>query len=159
MEEGVPFLVVEPSKDEYLNWALEHNRRVGKRDVEVYAPGVFGEGLPQLSLNPFHPAAAVGDAVSMLEHLDRLKSALLSSMAMYDVLPLIMEEALYALVEDYMDVDESSLVRDGAQRKKATPLDGPFVDDGTIEYPLVENLMQHGKSWRDAGTTVALRTT
>lgn len=146
LEKGIPFLVVEPSKDEYLNWALEHNERVGKQDIMVYAPGVFGEGMPHLGLNPFHPAVADGDVVNMLEHLDRLKSALLSNMAMYDVLPLIMEETLYATVEDHMDVEKTSLVRGHVQaknqRKMVTPLDGPFVDDGTIKYPLVESLAQ-----------------
>lgn len=136
-KEGIPFLVIEPAKDEYLEWALEQNKCKKNNKILVYAPGAFsGDEIAALKLNPFQPAVAVGNTVNMLSHLDRFKSALLSSMPMYDVLPLIMEETIFMHVQNKMNVKGSSLI------DSANPLDGPYLEDGRIIYPLVEEMVE-----------------
>ncbi|MBQ7917005.1 MAG: ATP-binding protein [Firmicutes bacterium] len=134
-ENNIPFLVIEPAKEEYLDWAIEQNKISGKKKILIYAPGSFMNGeVNDLHLNPFQPAAAKGAPINMLGHLDRFKSALLSSMPMGDVLPLILEETIYAHVKRYMDVEKLSLVH------KANPIEGPYRDDGKLEYPLVREM-------------------
>lgn len=136
LEENIPFLVIEPAKDEYLDWAINRNKISGKKKIKVFAPGLFGNNqISQLRLNPFQPATIKGEWVNMLGHLDRFKSVLLSSMPMADVLPLIMEETIYRHVENNMNVKSFS-----GKENKMSPLDGPYKDDGKMDYPLVKGM-------------------
>ena len=136
----IPFLVIEPAKDEYLDWAIEQNKKHGKKVIRIFAPGLYDSSgfVEELQMNPFQPIVAQESEIQMLGHLDRLKSALIGSMPMSDVLPLIMEETIYTHVMDQMFVK-------AFQEKKhpeanGNPLDWPFLDDGSIKYPLVDSM-------------------
>lgn len=143
-KKNIPFLVIEPTKDEYLDWALAENEKAGKRTIRVFAPGLHDTSgkIEQLHLNPFQPAAVPGSDINMLGHLDRLKAALIGSMPMSDVLPLIMEETIYTHVKDKMYV--KSYQHDTSAN--GNPLDWPFRDDGKIKYPLVEGMDRTARS-------------
>ncbi len=142
---GIPFMAIEPSKDEYMRWALEQNHNLpNNKKILIFAPGlsVFdGEKLEQLHINPFQPASVPNGTLNMLAHLDRFKSALLSSLPMSDVLPLIMEEAIYAHVFEELDVKQFSL----ADKPEGNPLKELFVNNSSIEYPLISGMTDVAK--------------
>ena len=101
----VPFLVIEPTKAEYVEWALRVNATLPEdspRRIRVYMPGVASwRGHPledQLFLNPLdivwicdrHP-------VSVLSHVDQFKWILNASCPMEEALPILLEDVLFAV--------------------------------------------------------------
>jgi DNA helicase HerA-like ATPase len=95
----IPFLMVEPAKDDYVRWALRMNQKLPKEDrIRIYMPGVKKiDGIPldQLALNPFEPAHAPGATVDLLTRCERLTAILNASLPMTDVLPVLLDEAIY----------------------------------------------------------------
>jgi DNA helicase HerA-like ATPase len=86
-DKRIPFLIIEPAKSEYVDWARDQNRR-GKK-IAIYAPG-SKDSEEKLVLNPF-------DYVSqdyVLSHIDRLKAILSAVFPMQEVLPIILENLL-----------------------------------------------------------------
>jgi len=221
-QEKIPFLVIEPAKDEYLEWAIRQNKlreQSGRQKIRIFAPGYFGDlgitenqeseilnlwkeytdltdrrkklvpgyalhrlnalleelekltgktqeravrakknkisqneiteddrnaaqrftqhvccvgDIEDLHLNLFQPTAANGSWINIMKHLDRIKSALISSMPMADVLPLIMIDTLYEHTMNKMDVSGNSM------HGERNPLLDVYRDDGTVRYPLVD---------------------
>ncbi|MFN2274435.1 MAG: ATP-binding protein, partial [Anaerolineales bacterium] len=103
MERDVNFMVIEPAKDEYVQLALGYNQsKRFKRKIAVYAPGREswgGQKLGTLQLNPFDIVRLEGAIVQVMPHLDRLKSIFNASFPMYEILPVILEEALVDLYD------------------------------------------------------------
>ncbi|MBN2117114.1 MAG: ATP-binding protein [Anaerolineales bacterium] len=101
MEHGRNFLVIEPAKDEYVQMALAYNRAgTFDRKIAVYIPGRSewgGSPINELRLNPFDIIRMPGALTQVLPHLDRLKSIFNASFPMYEILPVILEEALVDL--------------------------------------------------------------
>ena len=101
MESGRNFLVIEPAKDEYVQLALAYNQSGAfDRKIAVYLPGRKEWGnqpLGELRLNPFDIIRLKGATVQVMPHLDRLKSIFNASFPMYEILPVILEEALVDL--------------------------------------------------------------
>ncbi len=95
----IPFLVIEPAKDEYVSWAMDYNAKNNK-SINIFMPGIESYRNKKLEntlkLNPFdiimlnneHPP-------SVLSHIDRLKSILIAALPMQEVLPILLEELLY----------------------------------------------------------------
>lgn len=103
MDAGKNFLVIEPAKDEYVQLALAYNQS-GQYDrkIAVYIPGRSawgGQPLDELHLNPFEIIRMKGATVQVMPHVDRLKSILNASFPMYEILPVILEEALVDLYD------------------------------------------------------------
>ena len=98
----IPFLVIEPTKQDYLQWAVEYNNTVPEENqIQIFMPGgnpVCAANINPFHLNPFIPSAVDGGMVNMQAHIDSLVSILASSMPMSDVLPLLLEESMYELV-------------------------------------------------------------
>lgn len=108
---GAPFLVLEPAKQEYVEWAIARNRALVKKCgsvakarrrkdwINVYIPGRErwnGEPLEKLFLNPFDFVwLNKGEPPKTLEHIDRLKTVINAAMPMQEVLPVLMEELIY----------------------------------------------------------------
>ncbi len=103
MEAGRNFLVIEPAKDEYVQLALAYNQAgTFNREIAVYVPGRNewgGHPLEALQLNPFDIVRMKGATVQVMPHLDRLKSIFNASFPMYEILPIILEEALVDLYD------------------------------------------------------------
>ncbi|MBN2387077.1 MAG: ATP-binding protein [Anaerolineales bacterium] len=103
MESGRNFLVIEPAKDEYVQLALAYNQaKTFDRGIAVYLPGRSawgGQPLEQLQLNPFDIIRLPGATAQVMPHLDRLKSIFNASFPMYEILPIILEEALVDLYD------------------------------------------------------------
>ena len=106
-----PFLVVEPAKQEYVEWAISRNKKliskIGKdkaklhpKWINVYIPGreIWGDDfeLEKLRLNPFDFVWLNSKQdPKTLEHIDRLKTVINAAMPMQEVLPILMEELIY----------------------------------------------------------------
>jgi len=110
MESGKNFLVIEPAKDEYVQLALAYNQAGAfDREIAVYMPGRTdwgGKPLDQLRLNPFDIVQIPGATTQVMPHLDRLKSIFNASFPMYEILPVILEEALVDLYDSQGWLDE-----------------------------------------------------
>ncbi len=101
----VPFLVIEPAKEEYVEWAMEFNERLPDGDlnrIAIFMPGVkTWRGVPlsdKLHLNPFE--VIWSDPIvepQVLAHVDRVKSVLVAAMPMQEVLPTLLEDLIYAV--------------------------------------------------------------
>lgn len=131
MNNDIPFLIIEPAKDEYVRWAMELNKSLPKeKQVNIYIPGIKkfnNQPLKSLKLNPFQPAVIKNGMANLMARLDRFKAAIIACLPMTDVLPIIFEETLYAHViremgEGYFNEE--------------------YRDNGRIIYPLIENLSQ-----------------
>jgi len=95
---GVPFLVIEPAKSEYTDWAHELNQQVGRdgpRKIAIYTPGssATDASVLDLHLNPFY----VGTPELFTMHIERLKTLLMASLPMQEAMPMLLESVLYAL--------------------------------------------------------------
>lgn len=99
----IPYLVIEPAKDEYVDWAMQINDRLppdSPNRIAIYIPGIQtwrGRKLEdQLTLNPFDIVWLSEDTTpQILPHVDRLKSILNASFPMQEILPVLLEEALF----------------------------------------------------------------
>lgn len=108
-----PFLVIEPAKLEYVDWAIQENHKLlrqygneekAKQDakwINVYIPGRKkwkGQSLETLYLNPFDFVwLNENEDPKTLEHVDRLKTIINAALPMQEVLPILMEELIYAV--------------------------------------------------------------
>lgn len=122
-QRGVPFMIIEPAKTEYVEWAISFNKKLekeqseGKRKDEkpilIFMPGkttykwrnqsgnVENISLNQLHLNPFE---VIGEGTSnVLAHLDRIKATFGAAFPMYDILPVIMETLLFHIYQDCLE--------------------------------------------------------
>jgi len=103
MEGGRNFLVIEPAKDEYVQLALAYNQsKTFDREIAVYMPGRKmwgGQEVESLKINPFDIVRLEGAMPQVMPHLDRLKSIFNASFPMYEILPVILEEALVDLYD------------------------------------------------------------
>ena len=107
----IPFLVIEPAKTEYVDWAVEYNKTHCDNPINIFIPGCKSykdkqtgkpiEHLQQLRLNPFEIIwLSKEQDPSVLSHIDRLKSTFAAAFPMYDILPVLMEDLLYAIYQN-----------------------------------------------------------
>lgn len=106
----LPFLIIEPAKTEYADWAAEYNRNHPENPITIYMPGVKTYRdkktrqevpLAKLKLNPFEPVWLDKDQdPNILSHIDRLKSTFAAAFPMYDILPVLMEDLIYSIYQN-----------------------------------------------------------
>ena len=101
----LPFLVIEPAKTEYVDWAIEYNKSHKDNPIDIYIPGCKkykGNFIPnQLHLNPFEIVWLKEDQEpNILSHIDRLKSTFAAAFPMYDILPVLMEDLIYTVYQN-----------------------------------------------------------
>lgn len=99
-ERGIPVLIIEPAKDDYMRWAVRENRKLPEnRRFRLYMPGVKefeGEKLLELKLNPFQPGAVRDVPVDLMQRGEKLTAILNASLPVSDVLPVIIDETVYS---------------------------------------------------------------
>lgn len=100
-----PFLVIEPAKTEYVDWALEYNKTHKDNPINIYIPGCKqykGGFVPRpLKINPFDIVwLNETQDPNILTHIDRLKSTFASAFPMYDILPVLMEDLIYTVYQN-----------------------------------------------------------
>lgn len=129
------FMVIEPAKTEYVDWAIGYNerlaadqkegRRTGEQPIVIYMPGKksywhAGENDEStkyelkdiLKLNPFEPVVLDGQEPNVMAHIDRIKSIFALAFPMEDILPTVMD----ALIRDVYTYGENWL-----RHKDGTP--------------------------------------
>lgn len=122
IQNNTPFLVLEPAKTEYVDWAINYNvqlrrdklngKRLEEEEIIIFAPGKsflhqknckeYSEKYflkDELRFNPFEVITLneKPEATDVLAHIDRLKSTFASAFPVYDILPVVMETVLYHL--------------------------------------------------------------
>lgn len=138
MHEGRPFLVIEPAKTEYVDWALDYN--AGVRDqskkIKVFMPGCDyyakkRQAPSVLRINPFEVIDLGGNEPRVLSHIDRLKASLAAAFPMQDILPVVLEHLLYRLYTDagMMDKEDKGY------------MNSPFPTLSKVNKPLINALM------------------
>ena len=104
-----PFLVIEPAKTEYVDWAIAYNEQHPDKPIKIFIPGcsVYRNrktnkpiSIDKIKLNPFEPVWIKEDQnPNVLSHIDRLKSIFASAFPMYDILPVLLEDLIYAVYQ------------------------------------------------------------
>ena len=137
IRQGVPFLVIDPVKTDYVYWADRYNQenqgKPGFRPIRIYAPNLTSipgvkTPLSSLRMNPFIPYGAKGAPLNILYHIDGVLGLLQQVLAMGDFLPMLLEEAVY----DY-----------AAQVLGTEVLESSEVDpEDVAEYPVLSGLRE-----------------
>lgn len=101
----IPFLVIEPAKTEYVDWALKYNEEHPNSPIDIYIPGCkkYKTGFipKKLKLNPFELVWLCKEQEpNVLTHIDRLKSTFAAAFPMYDILPVLMEDLIYTVYQN-----------------------------------------------------------
>ena len=107
---NIPFLIIEPAKTEYVDWAIEYNKSHQDNPISVYIPGCKAYkdkstrekiDLKPLKLNPFEIVWLNKEQEpNILTHIDRLKSTFAAAFPMYDILPVLMEDLIYTIYQN-----------------------------------------------------------
>ena len=106
----IPFLVIEPAKTEYVDWAIEYNKAHQDNPITIFIPGckAYKDKKSQqvvttekLKLNPFEVVWLDKDQEpNVLSHIDRVKSSFAAAFPMYDILPVLMEDLIYTVYQN-----------------------------------------------------------
>lgn len=141
MKADRPFFVIEPAKTEYVDWAIEYNKKIDdpKKKIKIFIPGcekyAKANYVPQkLKINPFEVIELKNSEMRVLSHIDRLKASFASAFPMQDILPVIMEHLLYDLYTDahpMLDKDDPNYKKKGFPRL------------GTVGRCFIDKLMQN----------------
>lgn len=107
---NIPFLVIEPAKTEYVDWAIEYNKTHKDNPINIFIPGCKSYkdkqsrdyvALSKLKLNPFEIVWLTAEQEpNVLSHIDRIKSTFAAAFPMYDILPVLMEDLIYAIYQN-----------------------------------------------------------
>lgn len=106
----IPFLVIEPAKTEYVDWAVEYNKTHPENQITIFIPGCKSYkdkisqqpvAIEKLKLNPFEVVwLGEGQEPNVLSHIDRIKSTFAAAFPMYDILPVLMEDLIYTVYQN-----------------------------------------------------------
>lgn len=125
LKKNKPVLIIEPAKDEWVRWAIKQNAELEKSNlseeekekhrISIFEPGqtaIDGVLLSNLRLNPFQPAAIEGAPIDMQTRCEKITALINASLPTGDILPVIMDEALYAyLKKEVEDFEEEEITR------------------------------------------------
>lgn len=116
---SIPFMVIEPAKTEYVDWALRYNDdlhedqkkglRLNESPIRIFMPGrnrykrkinekelsIDFRAAQTLKFNPFEAVDLGEDSMNILSHIDRIKEIFAAAFPMQDILPVIFENLLY----------------------------------------------------------------
>lgn len=127
----IPFMVIEPAKTEYMDWAISYNKKLvadqdnGLRQTEkpirIFMPGkkVYkwhndNGKLEEFQIDSlrFNPFEVIGEGPSkVLAHIDRIKATFGAAFPMYDILPVILETLLFHIYKDCLDERVNATIR------------------------------------------------
>ena len=116
---NIPFMVIEPAKTEYVDWALKYNdnlkedqkkgSRLNESPIKIFMPGrntykrkiddkelsIDFRCTDTLRINPFEAIDLGEDSMNILSHIDRIKEIFAAAFPMQDILPVVFENLLY----------------------------------------------------------------
>lgn len=132
-----PFLVIEPAKTEYVDWAINYNEQIKdpSKKIKIFIPGcekyAKADFKPsKLRLNPFEVISLPNSEMRVLSHIDRLKSTFASAFPMQDILPVIVEHLLYDLYTEkhpMLDKEDTLYMKRGFPT--LATVDRKFIDE------------------------------
>lgn len=100
----IPFLVIEPAKDDYVRWAVEQNKLLPpEKQIHIYIPGgsLYYPGAEELELNLFQPAAIPGARIDLMQHAENLSMLLSACLPSEDVIPILIDEVIHHKVDEF----------------------------------------------------------
>ncbi len=107
IQKNKPVLIIEPAKDEWVRWVIERNKTLpDEQKITIYEPGITmleNVKLGNLMLNPFQPAAFENAPIDMQTRCENVTSIINTSLPTGDVLPIILDEAIYAYLKESID--------------------------------------------------------
>lgn len=117
---GIPFLVLDPVKDGFIDWAIQYNDQhkndpdFAKKRIRIYKPGSrtyryldiakkrFRDvELDRLSINIYQPAAYGKSNVNLAGHINTISNLLANSTGMVNSLPQLLKEAMRTDLREY----------------------------------------------------------
>jgi hypothetical protein len=106
LSRGIPALVIEPTKDEYVRWAIANNKKTSPdKHFLVFMPGrdeYDGVSLQQLLLNAFEPACCGNNFADYSSRCERLSAVLRANIPISDNLSGIWQEVIYHFLEEHI---------------------------------------------------------
>lgn len=139
---GIPVMIIEPAKDDYVRWAIEQNRSLPEEErYTIIMPGATSiEGVrPRgLQLNLFQPAAHGDAPVSIVQHTEMAATLLNACLPSEEVIPILIEEAVHECMDKAAQEEDVDL----------TQTDNPQM---TL-YPVIRDLIAAGEEIVDAKT-------
>ena len=138
---NIPFMVIEPAKTEYVDWAIEYNATVSDpaKKIKIFMPGcrkyakkVFTPENPfetpeLLRINPFEVIDLGTNEPRILTHIDRLKASFASAFPMQDILPVVLEHLLYSLYKPILKRDSLDPMSRKQIYPKLSHIDDTFI--------------------------------
>ena len=124
IDRNIPFLIIEPAKDEYVRWALQQKKQ-GKQ-INIFMPGIEkfeGVLLDRLKINPFQPAAIDNAPIDMMTRCEQMTAIFNASLPNSDVLPVIIDETFFTYLTS-QDFGKDFLRGEMQQRSEYPKLDG-----------------------------------
>lgn len=136
---GIPSLIIEPAKDDYVRWAIAYNKKIDADDTltdeeknrekyDIYMPGVSeldGYRMKKLKLNPFEPAAEKGAPIDLTSRYEQVVTIINASVPSSDVLPVLIDETIYRYMRQSFGDDFRKT--ESGQR---------------MEYPKISNILE-----------------
>lgn len=106
LEKGIPSLIIEPAKDDWVRWAAEMNRTLPpEKQFAIYMPGAEGEydGIPvlPLRLNPYEPACIPGAKVDLLSRCENFSMLLNACLPSEEIIPILIDETVYETISAF----------------------------------------------------------
>lgn len=117
---GIPFLVIDPVKDGFIDMAVEYNERIKndpdyeKKRIRIYKPGsrayryldmekkaFRNVELDRISINLYQPGTYGKTDVNLSGHINTISSLLANSMGMVNSLPQLLKEAMRKYMEKF----------------------------------------------------------
>lgn len=144
-----PVLIIEPAKEEWVEWALEMNKTLPEDEkFKIFEPGVLsfdGELLENLMLNPFQPAAYTDKTpIDMQTRCEQITALINASLPTGDILPVIMDESIYEYlskkVEDFRD-DEMNQLKQYPLLEGVLPIANKILSDRGYESRVKDGLI------------------
>lgn len=132
LDNNRPFLVIEPAKTEYVDWAVKYNEKHPDKKIKIFIPGcekyVKGNLTPdKLKLNPFEVIQTGKSEMRTISHIDRLKATFSAAFPMQDILPVVMEHLLYDLYEQANLLDEPR--QENVRFPQLSSVNRQFIDE------------------------------
>lgn len=164
-QQHIPFLVIEPAKDEYVSWATLQNENLPlDQQISVYMPGVDtwrGQKLEHtLCLNPLDVVWLDETASpSVLSHVDRLRTIMSATFPMLEALPSLLEQVLFAVYSKPVNWLDDQLPLVGSLRPSLRQMcdsvrevmkqvDYEKLADGGLTAPLMAGINHLRQGWR-----------
>ena len=134
---GIPVLIIEPAKDDYVRWALKMNEDLPEdRRFRIYMPGgsknVRYPEAESLHINLYEPAAIPEAMVNLREHSENMSVLLNACLPSEDVVPILIDETVERVLSNYA----------GDLGSDPSAFDPEYVEGRRGDYPLVDALLE-----------------